>query len=133
MVRIGVLPKYRRIAETLLVAYRLPMRIEVYEDDEGRRPFEEWFNTLPPDHATKVLVALGRIEAGLTGSLKSVGQGVLEWRIDWGPGLRLYMAFDGSRLVLLLAGGTKRRQQADIRAAHARWADYQKRRQPRRK
>jgi putative addiction module killer protein len=78
-------------------------------------------------------VARGRIEAGHTSGLKSVGEGVLEWRIDWGPGLRLYVAFDGPRLVLLLGGGTKRRQQADIRAAQERWADYQRRRKVRRK
>jgi len=71
------------------------VRVEVYEDETGRRPFDEWFNALPPDHATKVLLARGRIEAGLTGGLKSVGEGVHEWRIDWGPGLRLYLAFDG--------------------------------------
>jgi len=100
------------------------MRVDVYEDEAGWRPFDEWFNALPPEYATKVLLARGRIEAGLTGGLKSVGEGVHEWRIDWGPGLRLYVGFDGSRLVLLLGGGTKRRQQADIRAAQSRWADY---------
>src|SRR5215212_6925086 len=63
---------------------RYHMRVEVYEDETGRRPFEEWFNALPPDHATKVLLARGQIEAGLTGGLKSVGEGVHEWRIDWG-------------------------------------------------
>ncbi len=103
------------------------MPVHVYEDEAGRRPFEEWFNALPADYATKVLVARGRIEAGHASGLKPVGGGVLEWRIDWGPGLRLYVAFDGPRLVLLLGGGTKRRQQADIRAAQERWADYQKR------
>src|SRR5215208_1754432 len=106
------------------------MRVAVYEDETGRRPFDECFNALPPDHATKVLRA--RIEAGLTGGLKSVGEGVHEWRIDWGPGLRLYVAFDGQSLVLLLGGGTKRRQQADIRAAQSRRADYQRRKTRRR-
>jgi putative addiction module killer protein len=109
------------------------MPVHVYEDAEGRRPFEEWFNALPAEYATKVLVARGRIEAGHTSGLKPVGEGVHEWRIDWGPGLRLYVAFDGPRLVLLLGGGTKRRQQADIRTAQERWADYQKRRKVRRK
>jgi putative addiction module killer protein len=102
------------------------MRVDVYEDEEGRRPFDEWFDSLPPDHATKIQTAVGRIEAGHTGGLKSVGK-VHEWKIEWGPGLRLYMGFDGPHLVLLLGGGTKRRQQADIRAAEARWADYQQR------
>jgi putative addiction module killer protein len=109
------------------------MRVVVYEDEEGCRPFDEWFDALPAEYAAKVLPALARIEAGLTGGLKSVGEGVQEWRIDWGPGLRIYVAFDGQRLVLLLGGGSKRRQQADITAAKRRWADYQKRRTTRRK
>jgi putative addiction module killer protein len=109
------------------------MRVKVYEDFRGERPFDEWFDSLPPDHATKVLVAIGRIEAGNTGNLKPVGEGVHERKIDWGPGLRIYLGFDGPDLVLLLGGGTKRRQQADIRAAQLRWLDYQKRRKVRRK
>ena len=103
------------------------MRVDVYEDDQGRRPFDEWFKNLPPVYAIKVLIARGRLEAGHTSNLKSVGGGVHEWRIDWGPGLRIYLAFDGHRIILLLGGGTKRRQQVDILAAQARWADYQKR------
>jgi putative addiction module killer protein len=87
--------------------------IEVYEDDLGRRPFEEWFDKLPAAHAAKVTTSLFRLGAGHQAGLKSVGQGVLEWRIDWGPGIRIYLAFDGSRLVVLLAGGTKSRQQSD--------------------
>jgi putative addiction module killer protein len=103
------------------------MRVDVYEDDQGRRPFDEWFKNLPPVYAIKVLIARGRLEAGHTSNLKSVGGGVHEWRIDWGPGLRIYLAFDGHRIILLLGGGTKRRQQVDVLAAQARWADYQKR------
>jgi putative addiction module killer protein len=109
------------------------MRVVSYEDEFGRRPFDDWFNKLPPDYAIKVQLALGRIEAGHSSGLKSVGDGVHEWRIDWGPGLRISVAFDGRRLVLLLGGGTKRRQQRDISSAKCRWADYQQRRKIRRK
>jgi putative addiction module killer protein len=109
------------------------MRVVVYEDEEGCRPFDKWFDALPAEYAVKVLLARGRIEAGQTGGLKSVGEGVQEWRIDWGPGLRIYVAFDGQRLILLLGGGSKRRQQADISAAKRRWEDYQKRKRNRSK
>jgi putative addiction module killer protein len=59
-------------------------------------------------------------------SVKSVGAGVQEYRIDVGPGYRIYFGRDGDTLIILLAGGTKRRQQKDIVAAKERWADYKK-------
>jgi putative addiction module killer protein len=59
--------------------------------------------------------------------VKSVGSGVLEYRIDFGPGYRLYFGRDTDTLIILLAGGTKSRQQKDITAAQERWADYKKR------
>lgn len=55
---------------------------------------------------------------------KTVGGGVWERRIDFGPGYRIYFGREGHRLVIVLAGGTKRRQQADIEAAKIRWEDY---------
>jgi putative addiction module killer protein len=55
--------------------------------------------------------------------VKGVGAGVQEFRIDFGPGYRVYFGKDGDRLLILSAGGTKSRQQKDI----ARWADYKKR------
>ena len=58
---------------------------------------------------------------------RSVGEGVLEFRLDFGPGYRVYFGRDGDVLVILLAGGAKRRQQRDITAAQARWADYKRR------
>jgi putative addiction module killer protein len=59
---------------------------------------------------------------------KSVGDGVLEYRIDFGPGYRVYFGRDGAALVILLTGGTKKRQQKDIEAAHGYWTDYKQRR-----
>jgi putative addiction module killer protein len=53
---------------------------------------------------------------------------VLEYRIDWGPGYRVYFGRDGDVLVILLTGGTKQRQQRDIEAAKSRWTDYKRRR-----
>jgi putative addiction module killer protein len=59
-----------------------------------------------------------------------VGEGVLEYRIDWGPGYRVYFGRDGETLVILLTGGTKQRQQRDIGRAKESWMDYKRRRKP---
>lgn len=68
--------------------------------------------------------AIARIEAGNLGDVKPVGEGVSERRIDFGPGYRMYFGKDGERFVLLLVGGTKKRQQRDITQAQAYWQDY---------
>jgi putative addiction module killer protein len=65
---------------------------------------------------------------GNFGDVKPVGEGVWEARIDWGPGYRIYYAQAGQRLILLLVGGYKRKQQADIEKAHLYWVDWQNRR-----
>lgn len=103
--------------------------VEQYVDERGTCPFAEWFDELPAAHAAKVTSIIERLANGHRSGLKPVGQGVSEWRIDWGPGIRLYLAFEGSTLVILLGGGTKSRQQADIDRAILRWADYKRRKQ----
>ncbi|MEO5757668.1 MAG: type II toxin-antitoxin system RelE/ParE family toxin [Mesorhizobium sp.] len=103
------------------------MRVVEFLAIDGHSPFAAWFGTLESQAAAKVTVALARIEQGNLASLKSVGAGVLEHRIDWGPGYRVYLGRDGDELVILLTGGTKRRQQADIAAAQARWQEYRQR------
>lgn len=60
-------------------------------------------------------------------NVKAVGGGVMEYKIDFGPGYRIYFGKDGDRLVILLGGGTKARQQNDIRTAQTRWSDYKQR------
>jgi putative addiction module killer protein len=101
-----------------------------YLDQEGRSPFGRWFEALDARAAAKVTTALARIEQGNFSSVKGVGSGVFECRIDFGPGYRVYFGKDGDTLVILVGGGTKKRQATDITAAHARWMDY-KRRKPR--
>ena len=107
----------------------LPMSvvIEEYLDDQGESPFAVWFGDLDAIAAAKVTVALSRIERGAVSNVKGVGDGVLEFRVDFGPGYRVYFGPDGDRLVILLAGGTKRRQDEDIAAAKARWSNYKAR------
>jgi putative addiction module killer protein len=67
------------------------------------------------------------MEHGNFSAAKAVGSGVSELRLDFGPGYRVYFGKDGERLVILLGGGTKRRQQTDIDVAHALWVEYKKR------
>ena len=72
-------------------------------------------------------IAITRMEQGNYSNVKSVGSGVHECRIDFGPGYRVYFGKDGEHLILLLGGGTKKRQQNDINNAIAAWRDYKKR------
>ena len=104
--------------------------LQEYLGEDGESPFAAWFDDLDAIAAAKVTVALSRLERGAVSNVKGVGDGVLEFRVDFGPGYRVYFGRDGERLVILLAGGTKRRQDADIAAAKARWKDY-KARKPR--
>jgi putative addiction module killer protein len=100
-----------------------------YETAEGICPFEQWFNALDARAAAKVRTAVARIETGNLGDVTPVGAGVSERRIDFGPGYRVYFGQDGPRMVLLLVGGTKKRQQRDIDLAKAYWQDYKRRKQ----
>jgi putative addiction module killer protein len=98
-----------------------------YLDAAGRSPFGDWFDRLDAQAAAKIIVSLQRLRQGNHSNVKGVGSGVLEYRVDFGPGYRIYFGKDGERLVVLLAGGTKKRQQRDIEAAHTRWDEYKRR------
>ncbi len=98
-----------------------------YLDRGGRSLYAEWFDNLNAQAAAKVAVAITRLGQGNYSNVKSVGSGVHECRIDFGPGYRVYFGKDGERLVILLGGGTKKRQQKDINDAIARWQDYKNR------
>ncbi|MBA3914449.1 MAG: type II toxin-antitoxin system RelE/ParE family toxin [Acidobacteriales bacterium] len=102
--------------------------VREYNDREGRSPFAAWFGRLNAQAAAKVTTALTRLAAGNFSNLKAVGSGVFECRIDFGPGYRVYLGRDGERLVILLGGGTKKRQQRDIDASLTNWQDYKRRR-----
>lgn len=103
------------------------IEVVVYETEEGRAPFDEWFDALDTQAALRVTTAFARIGTGNLGDVKPVGQGVSERRIIFGPGYRLCYGQDGQKLVVLLTGGTKKRQSRDIEQAQACWADYKKR------
>lgn len=101
--------------------------VREYLDEDGFSPFADWFASLDAVAAAKITVVLARIEQGNLSNVKGVGEGVLEFRLDFGPGLRVYFGRDGDVLVILLAGGTKKRQQRDIEVAQARWASFKRR------
>lgn len=103
------------------------VRIAEYAETDGGSPFATWFDSLDSVAAAKVTVALARISAGNSSNVKGVGKGVLEWKVDFGPGYRIYFGKDGDRLILLLGGGTKRHQQQDIDTAIRRWQDFRNR------
>ena len=103
------------------------IEVSEYIDANGRSPYAIWFDRLPAEAAAKVAVAVTRLSQGNLSNLKSVGEGVLGRRIDWGPGYRVYFGRDGKKLIVLLGGGAKKRQQKDIDLAKKRWNDYRKR------
>ena len=125
------------IADTLVIfivsfplGLVLPWPRIISRTGRGDSPFEDWFSRLDETAAAKVSVAIARLGQGNTSNAKGVGEGVLEYRIDWGPGYRVYFGRDGEVLVILLTGGTKQRQARDIVRAKEFWADYRRRRGP---
>jgi len=103
------------------------IRIEEYISG-GIKPGRRWFDGLDAQVAASVTVAIERLADGNTSNVKPIGEGAAELKINRGPGYRVYFGWDGKALVILLGGGTKRRQQNDIDAALRRWRDYKKRR-----
>jgi putative addiction module killer protein len=104
------------------------LRIEVYQDEKGGRPFTDWLHALRDREArARIRTRLARLELGNFGDSKPVGGGVLELRIDYGPGYRAYLARRGNALLLLLCGGDKRTQRRDIDRAREYLADYDRR------
>jgi putative addiction module killer protein len=101
--------------------------IREYHERGDRSPFRDWFDRLNSEAAQKVTTALYRVGLGNFSSVKGVGGGVHECRINFGPGYRVYFGKDDDRVVILLGGGAKQRQQNDIRLALERWEDYKER------
>jgi len=93
--------------------------------EDGKSPFAGWFDDLDSVTAARVDRYIRRLESGNFGAAKVLREGVSELRLDFGPGYRVYFGRDGKTLVILLGGGSKRRQDADIAAAIARWQRYQ--------
>lgn len=93
---------------------------------DGSSPFADWFGSLDAMAATKVSVAVARMEQGNLSNVEWF-RGIGEYKIDWGPGYRIYLAKDGLKIIVLLGGGSKKRQQKDIDQALDLWEDYKRR------
>lgn len=111
-----------------------PMSYQIQEllRPDGSSPFAEWFASLEALAAARVSVAIARMEQGNLSNVKWF-RGIGEYKIDWGPGYRVYLARDGLSILILLGGGGKKRQQQDIDRAVELWEDYRRRKSALRK
>ena len=104
------------------------MNVQEYVKEDGSNPYQDWLDSLNSAAAVKVAVVRSRLEIGNTSNVKWF-DGIGEYRIDWGPGYRIYLAQDGQDLIVLFGGGTKKRQQADITQALQLHQEYKDRKQ----
>jgi putative addiction module killer protein len=107
------------------------VEIREYRESDGHSPFGEWRGGLDVPARQRVTTAVLRIGLGNFSNVKGVGGGIFEYRISFGPGYRVYFGKDGEEIVILLGGGTKKRQENDIRIALGRWEDYKQRKKQR--
>jgi len=102
--------------------------IRHYLTPSGKNLFAEWLDSLRDTKAeARIAARVARLAAGNFGDCRPLMDGVWELRIDWGPGYRIYYAMLGRTCVLLLCGGDKRKQSADINRAVGYWNDYRRR------
>jgi putative addiction module killer protein len=102
------------------------IKVQEYLKEDGSSPYQEWFNSLDVQAAAKVTVAKSRLELGNTSNVKWF-DGIGEYKIDWGPGYRIYLAQDGKQLIVLFGGETKKNQQSDINRAKELYQEYKRR------
>ena len=102
-----------------------PQELRFHRTQNGREPFTEWFESIR-DQKTRFRIRgrLDRLEAGNFGDCRSVGDGVFELRLDFGPGYRIYFGEVDKTIVLLLCGGDKSSQTRDIARAKTYWTEY---------
>ena len=102
--------------------------LTIYKTSEDYCPFIKWIETLKDKVViARIMARLTRVELGSFGDVKSVGNGVMELRFNFGSGYRIYYGCDTARVVLLLTGGDKGTQKKDVKLAHQYWNDYLKR------
>lgn len=109
------------------MCYYKIVKVEEYIRTDGSCPYKKWFDSLEAEAAAKVTTAKIRMERGLTSSIEWF-DGIGEYKIDWGPGYRIYLAKDGEELIVLFGGGTKKRQASDIQTAKLLFLEYKERR-----
>lgn len=104
------------------------MKVQEYIREDGSNPYQKWFDSLDAAAAAKVTVAKSRLELGNTSSVKWF-EGIGEYKIDWGPGYRIYLTQEGKQLIVLFGGGTKKSQQSDVDRAKELYQEYKRRKQ----
>lgn len=102
----------------------MKLTIREYVSADGRNYFREWIDSLTISVRARIQARILRFETGNLGDHKSVGEGVWEARIMFGPGYRIYFGKEGRSIILLLLGGDKSSQAADIRKARRLWKEY---------
>ena len=102
----------------------MALAIREYQTADGKSPFREWLDTLTKVVRARIQARVLRFELGNLGDHKSVGEGVSEARVMFGPGYRIYFGKDGNAVIVLLVGGDKRSQTKDIAKAQGFWRDY---------
>lgn len=104
------------------------VEVRRYQRVDGAVPLTDWLADLRDVRArAKLEIRFRRVSLGIFGDIKPVGEGVLELREDIGPGYRVYIGRHGAVLVILLCGGDKRSQDADIQRAKEYWLDWKRR------
>ncbi len=104
-------------------------QVRIYRLPNGQVPFLEWISRLKDRRAKqRIQVRIARLRLGNFGQTCSVGDGIRELKIDYGPGYRVYFGQEGNELVILLCGGDKSTQNEDIKEAKEYWASYRKER-----
>jgi putative addiction module killer protein len=105
----------------------IPRIIEIYQTAAGKKPYRFWLDSQTINVQSMVNVRLKRVEKGLLGDHHSEGGGVWALIFDDGPGIRVFYGLtDRQKMVLLLVGGNKKRQNKDIQQAIAFWGDFKK-------
>lgn len=102
------------------------MKVQEYIREDESNPYQKWFDSLDARAAAKVAVAKSRLELGNTSSIKWF-DGIGEYKVNWGPGYRIYLAQDGKQLIILFGGGTKKGQESDIKQARELYQEYKRR------
>ena len=106
----------------------VPRTVEIYVTRDGKDVFHKWMDGLA-DQRAKALIdkTVAKVRLGNLGQHKSVGEGVQEIVLNYGPGYRIYFGEQGATRVILLCGGTKKRQEEAINEAKRYWKDWKER------
>ena len=104
-----------------------PREILIYINKTGTSPFKEWLLALKDFNAkARIQARINRLRLGNVGDCKTVGEGIFELRVHYGPGYRIYFGQQGQQFVILLCGGEKNTQTTDIQKAKKYWKGYKK-------